>query len=112
MTTADGALRALAAARQPVVLVTGWWVADVVIVSDQGSSGQADGDLIRFSIEVQTFRLPKPAYTTIPASRLKPKVKKRGTPKPTQGGAATGKSGASKKKGYDDWLGKLAALAR
>jgi len=103
VTTADAALRALAAARQPVTLITGWWAADVVIAADGASSGQSDGDLLRFSLECRTFKVPKPAYTSIPASRLKPKVKASSTPKPTQGGAAAGKT----KPQEQDWIYKL-----
>jgi len=103
---ADAALEAVAAAMQPVLLITHWWAREVVIATDDANTGQGDGDMMRFAIDCQTVRIPAPEYTTIPASRLKPSVRKRATPKPTKGGAGAGKPKPSTPK-QTDWIYKL-----
>ena len=87
---ADAKLRALAKAKQPLTLITGWWTPTIVIKSVDGSTGIAEGESLRVSLECSTITLPKPVYTTIPASKLKPTVR-RGSAAPTTGGAAAGK---------------------
>ena len=94
---ADAALEAIAAAGQPVGLVTKWWAAEVVISSDRASNSQGEGEALRFSISCQTIRVPAPDYVTIPASRLKARVRKRGGPKPETGGGGAGKKVPSAK---------------
>ncbi len=88
---ADASLRALAKAKQPVTLVTGWWVEEVVLRVVDASQAAGDGDLLRFALDCKTIKVPQPATVQIPPSRLQPKVQKRGAPKP-KGGAETGKT--------------------
>lgn len=99
---ADSALEALADAGQPVGMATKWWAREVLITSDRASNAQGEGEALRFSIGVQTLNVPTPAYTNIPASRLKAKVRKRAVAAPT-GGNAAGKT----KPTETDWLYKL-----
>lgn len=87
----EEALQTLRKKKQPVTLITGWWTPTIVIKSVDSSSGTEEGESVRIQVNCQTIELPQPVYTTIPASRLQPSVRKRATPSPTKGGAAQGK---------------------
>jgi hypothetical protein len=99
----DKALEAIAEAKQPVVLFTGWWTPTVVIDDVDSSSGPGDGEAQRIAIEFHTITLPQPVYTTIPPSHLKPSVRK-GSSAPKRGGAQTG---VDKPKPDESWLTQL-----
>lgn len=98
---ADAALESIADAGQPVGLITKWWAREVVIASDKAGADQGKGEALYFSIGCKTIRVPKAEYTQIPPSKLKARVRKRATPKPTTGGAAAGKT---PKKQQQDWI--------
>lgn len=89
---ADAALEAIADAKQPVGLITKWWAREVVIENDKAGATQGEGEALRFAIGCKTIRVPKAAYTNIPASKLKASVRKRNNKKPPVGGAAAGKA--------------------
>jgi len=91
VSNADAALKALAELTQPVGIITKWWADTVVISSDKASNSKGEGEALRFSISVQTIKQPTTAYTQIPASKLKARVRKRNQGPPGAGGAAAGK---------------------
>lgn len=87
----DKALEALAVAKQPLALFTGWWTPTIVIDAVDAQSGLAEGESQRIAIDLHTITLPQPVYTTIPPSRLKPSVRK-GSSKKKVGGTQAGKA--------------------
>lgn len=106
---AEAALEALAEAKRPLTLITEWWTPTVVIKTVSSSSGAGEGEALRIALEVTTITLAKPVYTTIPASRLKPAVRKRNAP-PAPGGAAAGKKKPATTPKVTSWLGKVIGL--
>jgi hypothetical protein len=93
---ADDALRELARARQPLTLVTGWWVTEVVITKVGAKQSSGDGEGLKTSWSCKTINLPKAEAVEIAPSKLAPKVKKRNQKK-KNGGAANGKPVSEKK---------------
>jgi hypothetical protein len=76
-------------ARQPVTLVTGYFVAYATITSVRSGIGQGDPAQLTIAAQFKEFRTVEPQTVQIPASRLKPKPRPRAAPK-KPGGASTG----------------------
>lgn len=71
------ALKKLARDREIVTAVFGWWVSDAAITNVEESTSAQEGNAIRLSVTLQEIERTTPQTTSIPASRLKPKQKRR-----------------------------------
>jgi len=94
-------------ARQPLQLVTTWWTETIGIKTADGSTGVEDGDRMRVSLTVVKLETIKAAYTTIPPSRLRKRVRKHSTPGKRGGAASTSTPSAraeGRKKSWAAWL--------
>lgn len=88
---ADSVIRELADALQPVSFVSGWYVGEGAITRIRSTAGTGDPLMLNLAADFKEIRVVSPATTQIPASRLKPKVRRRATPTPpAAGGASTG----------------------
>jgi len=89
---ADQALRDIARKRQPLTMIAGNWVEEVVISVVEGGTAAGEGEGLNIAIDCQTVKRTTPTVTKIPASRLKAKVKKQAAAA-KKGGAAAGSAG-------------------
>jgi hypothetical protein len=102
-TSAVGAARLQAAldallkvrnAGQPVVLCLRYWSPTVLLTNIRAKTGLDSGAALEVDVEAVEVRRATPAYGSIPASKLSPKVKAQAA-KPGDGGAAGKKSKSS-----------------
>jgi hypothetical protein len=71
------ALEKMADDRKVVTAVFGWWVFDAAVTNVEQTTSLEEGDAIRLSVSFEEVRQTTPQTTSIPASRLKPKQKRR-----------------------------------
>ncbi len=94
---AEGRIRELADKLQPVSFVSGWYSGQGVITRVSSTAGRGDPLQLPITVAFKQIRLVEPVTTQIPASRLKPRKKKRVAPA-KKGGAVTGKTPSAKKR--------------
>lgn len=96
---ADELIRELADKLQPVAFVSGWYKNPGTAVITRVGSAAGKGDPLQLPITVafKQIRIVEPETTQIPASRLKPRKKKRVAPA-KRGGASTGTPPTPKKR--------------
>jgi hypothetical protein len=85
------ALVALAAKKADVLVVSELYVGTLVISRAEISKGVSDGHSWNGKISLGKIETTTPGTATVPASRLRAKVKKRAGPPATGGSGATGK---------------------
>jgi hypothetical protein len=100
-TKAYDLLVSLGALKQQVVLVGTRWSPTVVITRCKAMQSPSIGEALRIQINFKTIRTPSPTTTTIPASKLKKRVRRSGTPKKNGGAANAGEAIATGK--CKDW---------